>query len=494
MKSDKHVTTRIRVEQTSVRRSTEVSARGTSWVKRLRLHDWILRSSLVVAIILSANCAGPTSTPTQSTAAVTGQLQLNLSRNGSSTTMGEPEIAVDPQSSDELFVYWTTFPHPLTISGAGANIADPCGGLVSLNSGESWHSRSGADEPCPLYEGMRRRGRGRGPRWHLVRGRHRTDLHVHWGFWSLRSDDPRPGLRHQLVELGSHLESSRRNHGFGRPTIRTGHPVDTFDRPWLAVDQSTGTVYAAGHNLADHEAWVTASTNKARSFGAIYPIDSPTYPSEGFSSSNIVAAHGVLAEAYAILASTRPDLSVPHIRDEHRPRSDIHTPHRSDSVNGSSSPEPFLAADSTVNGRFALTILDSTGKKNQVYVSGDSGATWQGPAIVGESPPNPRFKPWITFGTSGNLALVWRTQYANGGYDVWAALGHDAKAATRPFSVRPSESRSVAAPYPSGYAAGDDFSWIITDAHYAHVGWGDSRNGPVQVWYGRIPLSSTPKG
>ena len=81
----------------------------------------------------------------------------------------------------------------------------------------------------------------------------------------------------------------------------TGDPVDTFDRPWLAVDQSTGTVYAAGHNLANHEGWVTASTNKAASFGAIYPIDSPTYPSEGFSSSNIVAAHGVLAEAYESL-------------------------------------------------------------------------------------------------------------------------------------------------------------------------------------------------
>ena len=63
--------------------------------------------------------------------------------------------------------------------------------------------------------------------------------------------------------------------------------------------QSTGTVYAAGHNLASHEGYVTASTIKAKSFGPIYPIDSPTYPSEGFSSSNIVAAHGVLAEAYA---------------------------------------------------------------------------------------------------------------------------------------------------------------------------------------------------
>ena len=145
-----------------------------------------------------------------------------------------------------------------------------------------------------------------------------------------------------------------------------------------------------------------------------------------------------------------------------------------------------------MNGRFALTILDSTGTENQVYVTDDSGATWQGPTLVGENPPNPRFKPWITFGTSGNLALVWRTQYANGAYDVWAALGQAASNGNAVFGT-PIRVSSVAAPYPSGYAAGDDFSWIITDAHYAHVGWGDSRNGPVQVWYGRMPLS-TPKG
>ena len=48
------------------------------------------------------------------------------------------------------------------------------------------------------------------------------------------------------------------------------------------------------NTLADHQAYVTASTNKARSFGPVYPLDLPTSPSLGFSSSNIVAAHGVL--------------------------------------------------------------------------------------------------------------------------------------------------------------------------------------------------------
>jgi hypothetical protein len=37
---------------------------------------------------------------------------------------------------------------------------------------------------------------------------------------------------------------------------------------------------------------------------------------------------------------------------------------------------------------------------------------------------------------------------------------------------------------------GDDFSWIIADHKYAHVAWGDSRNGAVQTWYARIPLTT----
>jgi hypothetical protein len=456
---------------------------------RSRVHGFIARRVLPVAAVLSVICGVSVGTSAQGAAAAGGQLQLNLSRNGSTTTMGEPEIAIDPQNSKDLFAYWTTFPHPLTISGAGTNIKRPCGGLVSLDSGASWRIVQVPTNQVPHTKGCGDAVVATGPDGTLYAGG------IEPTYVSTGGSGP-----FGLIIHGQDYVTSSSNWGrtWSRPVetmgsdgqrFVSGSPIDTFDRPWLIVDQSTGTVYAAGHNLADHEAYVTASTNKAQSFGPIYPVDSPTYPSQGFGSSNIVAAHGELAEAYE--ASQAPGQTCPClIFETSTDHGATFTRHIVPTVNGSSSPEPFLAADPTVHGRFALTVLDSTGTENQVYVTEDSGASWDGPALVGESPANTRFKPWITFGTSGNLALAWRTHYANGAYDVWAALGHVAASSGAVFGA-PIRVSSVAAPYPSGYAAGDDFSWIITDKHYAHIGWGDSRNGPVQLWYGRIPLSTS---
>ena len=60
--------------------------------------------------------------------------------------------------------------------------------------------------------------------------------------------------------------------------------------------------------------------------------------------------------------------------------------------------------------------------------------------------------------------------------------------------MHPPRVSSVAAPYPKSGSLGDDFSFIIPDKKYVHVGWGDSRNiifgGGVQIWYARIPLAS----
>ena len=88
----------------------------------------------------------------------------------------------------------------------------------------------------------------------------------------------------------------------------SGSPINTFDRPWLVVDQSTGTVFVAAHNIVDHEGFITASTNNAKSFGPIYALDSPDAPWGGFGG-NIAAAHGILAAAYT--ASEAPGATCP---------------------------------------------------------------------------------------------------------------------------------------------------------------------------------------
>ena len=90
------------------------------------------------------------------------------------------------------------------------------------------------------------------------------------------------------------------------------------------------------------------------------------------------------------------------------------------------------------------------------------------------------------------IALVWRTQNANGSYDIWAATGR-VKGANGADFTTPVRVSSQSGTYPPSGGQGDDFSWVIADNQYLHVGWGDSRNEPaqgVQVWYSRIPTTA----
>jgi hypothetical protein len=117
--------------------------------------------------------------------------------------------------------------------------------------------------------------------------------------------------------------------------------------------------------------------------------------------------------------------------------------------------------------------------------------TWQGPALVSESPANPHFKQWLSYGPAGQLVLVWRSWHGTPNspstpYDVWAAVGRET--GSGPVFSAAKHVSSVAAPYGTG-GGGDDFSVIISDNQYVHVGWGDSRTGATEVWYSRIPLS-----
>ncbi len=273
----------------------------------------------------------------------------------------------------------------------------------------------------------------------------------------------------------------------------SGTPVATFDRPWVKVDQSTNVVYASGANIVDHERFLTASTDGGRSFGTIYAVDSPDYPSGGNPSGTIAAAHGVLAVAYT--AAAAPHATCPCVIFETSTNYGASfTRHVVPIVNPASVPRPFITADPNRRGHFALAIFDATGTENQVYTTYDAGTTWRGPALVGEQPPNQRFKQWITFGPSGQLALVWRTAHggppATAPYDVWAAVGRDLGRRGPVFGPPVRVSSATGAYPPGSNGQGDDFSFILADHAYVHVGWGDSRSGFTQTWYGRVPLST----
>jgi hypothetical protein len=433
------------------------------------------------------------------------ELEMDVSGNGSNMTMGEPEIAVNPVKPNELYVDGAIFPVPLIFNGPSP-VPDTCGGWSSENGGLSW-------QPAPLPVPICEDGEAVfGPDGTLYAG---GDVATSTAVVPCST----PGSIHVgpaciLVQgYDPVLRSTDGGHTWGAPVKvmgstniapfpfapGSGSPINTFDRPWLAVDQSTNTVYAVGHNIADHEAFVTASTDEAQSFGTIYAADSPAFPSGGLFGGTIAAAHGMLSVAYA--ATQAPGATCPCVIFEtSTDHGATFTRQVVPTVNLASQPFPFVAADPTRKGHFALTVFDVTGTQNQIYTTDDSGKTWHGPTLVGEAPPNPRFKPWLTFGESGRLALVWRTWNGSpntSSYDVWLAVGRDEGHQRAVFS-EPFRVSSLAAPYPTQYGGGDDFSFVIATDKYVRVGWGDSRDvavgGGVQIWIARIPLESFEEG
>ena len=447
----------------------------------------------------SASGTPATGSRAKSTTGPSTKLEMDLTGNGKTLTMGEPEIAINPVNPNEMYVDGATFPVPIVFNGPSP-IPYTCGGMVSENGGLSW-------QPAPFPQTYCEDGVAVfGPDGTLYAG----------GDVATSTSVVPAGTPGAIQYSGSGIlvqgydpifRSTDGGHTWSDPVkvmgsknlgsfpfaAGSGNPSNTLDRPWFVVDQSTNTVYVESHNIADHEGFITASTNKAKSFGPIYAIDSPAFPTGGFGG-NIAAAHGVLGVAYT--AAKAPGATCPCVifetSTDHGAR---FTRHVVPLVNAAKEPSPFITADPTSKGHFALTVFDATGTKNQVYVTHDSGKTWHGPTNVGEAPANKRFKPWLSYGPSGQLASVWRTLHRDQSYDVWAAVS-SSEHRHRPVFSAPARVSSVAAPYPKDFldVGGDDFSFIIPDRKYVHVGWGDSRDvavgGGVQIWYARIPLAS----
>jgi hypothetical protein len=435
-------------------------------------------------------------------------LATDISGNGSATTTGEPEIAQNPLNPNDLFIDWTTIALSSTTT-----VANPCGGASSTNGGLSWQPATlpltGCADATAAY----------GPDGTLYAGGIITTSVVDVGPPPCPPDVFQEGPI--CIEINAYDGIVRSTDG-GQTWTTTptkimggasegpfpfapgsGDPVGTFDRPFLSVDESTNTLYAVGHNVVDHEGFVTASTNDGRSFGTIYAIDSPAYPQGGNFGGTIAAAHGTLAVAYT--AASAPGATCPCVIFEtSRDDGATFSRHVVPTVNAATDPQPFIAADPAHHGQFALTIFDSTGTQNQVYTTDDFGRHWHGPTMVSETQTFQNFKPWISYGPQGQLALVWRTWLGppntsepgapdtgpsgSTPYAVWAAVSTSRGGFSAPLQI------SLPAPYPPGYTFGDDFSWVIADSKHVYVGWGDGRDIPVgggtQTWLARVPYET----
>ena len=328
--------------------------------------------------------------------------------------------------------------------------------------------------------------------------------------------EPRPGLLYGNADIAWSTDEGKTwstpEHVMGQATPRQEYGPDVnpdligktpYDRPFLATDQSTGTIYVPGNGSggdpAHSETFIRASDDNGKTWGLIYSYDSPDYP-EGGMASRPAAANGALGVAYTaskVPASEGADkcpcvvFGVSHDEgktfERHVVESDIYTP-RGFFGMGS----PALAADPSHPGRFAVMTFGNQNSEMQIRVTDDYGKTWKGPVTAGSAPGAVMRKPDIGYSPNGVLAVMWLATNPDGTYTAWSNASRDGGATFGKqvqVSLSPSPARA-SIKYRGNNWDGDDLSSIAVDNEYVHLVWADGSAGFLGSWYARVPIAS----
>lgn len=270
--------------------------------------------------------------------------------------------------------------------------------------------------------------------------------------------------------------------------------MGTGDRPWISVDQKTGTVYVSGtadiiqfNGTYRTEAWITASHNGAKTFGTIYPVDSPALPENG--GDDIASDHGVLAVAYVGSAANSSTDEVIFETSTNDGKSFVPHALAAPVSSGESAFGVNVAADPSHAGHYAVAVPGSGATGLIVYQTENSGATWSPPVTV----PVGTNRPWMAFSPSGVLGVMGRAIASDNSQKVLAAFSPDGGSVFQP-PILMASSPSPSLAYTTLY---DDVSWMTLTNCYAYLGWGDWRhtpadtNGETNAWMGRLGIPAT---
>jgi len=318
------------------------------------------------------------------------------------------------------------------------------------------------------------------------------------------------------------------------PAHLTGTP---YDRPWLMSDLSTGTLYvtsgsepltgklgaestleknAPTSSISDR--WIVASRDGVH-WTVPHRLGGGGVPGYSVGEDSFLAAgHGIVAVTFHIGAgspdSTESSQACRYFVGTPAPCTVFETTTYHDlasstdlecstcwtrhsipglsAAGGTSLSYPVLvASDPTRAGHFTVAALDAERTKYLVYQTFDAGKSWTPRAtIVTNSATTQKFKPWLSYSSTGVLGLMWRSYTEQGSgpnlpYEIWAAIsknGGTTFSAPLKISTAPSP-----APDPA-YNTLDDTSFLSLTGHSALVGWGDWRPGNVAGFFSAANL------
>ncbi|MFI5047041.1 MAG: sialidase family protein [Acidimicrobiia bacterium] len=359
------------------------------------------------------------------------QTEVNVSKD-STNRYGEPEIAVNPKNPDNLvyavLAMGTTYAcqtanGPQCAQATSVYGPQPAGLIqdtpgfshvsvyTSFDRGKTWRTSTVPAFP-PDHPALVERGDPL-----LTVG---PDGTFYLGWDDIRFCD----CPTTIIDAGGIAISKSTNGGrtWSKPVL-SGTPVD---RPFFAVDHSTGTIYEAssgslGANskgdpslpksaigAPGSDRWLVASRD-----GVHW---SDPKPFGGFSGIGAFgdAAHGMYATSFKVsdpaLCGAAPSCTVFQTTTDQGGNWSRHVAPVPSDASGS----PLVAADPTASGHFTIAVADAARANFLVYQTKDAGATWTGPTTVTDDATATHFHPWLAFSPKGVVGLMWQTNVGSG--------------------------------------------------------------------------------
>jgi len=382
---------------------------------------------------------------------------------------GQPSVAVNPRNPNNLVFVATVFPKSPDLEPIGE-----CFLAYSNDKGSTW-----TRAPWPM---------GDAPKC----GEPSVVVDAQ-GIFYVDNNQVSSGLEANLL---NHNQVSRSQDGGRTWTGPVTTPLLLGGAPKLRVDMATGKVYAVAGEAWEYPSAISVSADGGRSFSEPRVIPGPM--------PCITIAPGIpqacgypgreLAVHAGIVVSASQEEGRPvnfHVsRDDGRTWTNLTVTdgHGNPVPAGTGSlvpvpglgaaadPVPWVSADPSRRGRFAVMVPRDS--RLEVYITPDAGKTWTGPSVI--AAPS-ALRPWMDFGSNGDLGVMWRTTAA----DVFSVVSFDHG---RSFSA-PLRVNHVTEPVGESGPPGDRWSGITLADGYAYVTWSDGRNGaPLDAILSRVPL------
>lgn len=192
--------------------------------------------------------------------------------------------------------------------------------------------------------------------------------------------------------------------------------TQTFvDRPFTRVDAATGWVYVYSGGFGTPR-MMTFSKDQGRTWSA--PLrPQGQLPQDLFL--HFAVSHGLLATVSTSNGQMMFNLS----RDAGKTMSSTPVP---GATGGAAQPTDggWISADPSRKGGFA--VMDQVGNAYRVFVTRDAGKTWSKGVQVTNDPSRGASLPWMDYGSSGVLGLMWKSTVTEGsGFEVFATISRD---------------------------------------------------------------------